>query len=84
MGQPGERDSQRGWIPSSPVIPELGFPVGTRGQMFSLDPRHPNSLAPGKRPRATLTPSLARLPDGRRVAFGTPAGTGRTSGLSSF
>ena len=63
-----------GWIPSSPVIPELGFPVGTRGQMFSLDPTHPNSLAPGKRPRATLTPSMARLPDGRRVAFGTPGG----------
>ena len=63
-----------GWISSSPVIPELGFPVGTRGQMFSLDPTHPNSLAPGKRPRATLTPSLARLPDGRRVAFGTPGG----------
>ena len=63
-----------GWIPSSPVIPELGFPVGTRGQMFSLDPTHPNSLAPGKRPRTTLTPSMARLADGRRVAFGTPGG----------
>ena len=63
-----------GWIPSSPVIPELGFPVGTRGQMFVLDPEHPNALAPGKRPRTTLTPSLAELPDGRRIAFGTPGG----------
>lgn len=63
-----------GWIPSSPVIPELGFPVGTRAQMFVLDPAHPNALAPGKRPRTTLTPSLARLPDGRRMAFGTPGG----------
>ncbi|MEE9282348.1 MAG: gamma-glutamyltransferase family protein [Myxococcota bacterium] len=63
-----------GWIPTSPVIPELGFPVGTRGQMFNLDPQHPNSLAPGKRPRSTLTPSLALLPDGRRLAFGTPGG----------
>jgi len=62
------------WIPSSPVIPELGFPIGTRAQMFSLDPRHPNALVPGKRPRTTLTPSLARLADGRMLAFGTPGG----------
>ncbi len=63
-----------GWIPSSPVIPALGFPVGTRGQMFVLDAEHPNALAPGKRPRTTLSPSLAELPDGRRLAFGTPGG----------
>lgn len=62
------------WIPSSPVIPELGFPIGTRAQMFVLDPEHPNALAPGKRPRTTLSPSLARLPDGRQMAFGTPGG----------
>ncbi len=63
-----------GWLQSSPAIPQLGFPVGTRGQMFVLDPAHPNALAPGKRPRTTLTPSLAELPDGRRIAFGTPGG----------
>jgi gamma-glutamyltranspeptidase/glutathione hydrolase len=63
-----------GWIPTSPVIPELGFPVGTRLQMAVLDPDHPNALAPGKRPRTTLSPSLALLPDGRRMAFGTPGG----------
>ncbi|MBM3531867.1 MAG: gamma-glutamyltransferase family protein [Alphaproteobacteria bacterium] len=63
-----------GWLPSSPVIPELGFPLGTRGQIFSLDPKHPNALAPGKRPRTTLTPSLA-LRDGKPyMAFGTPGG----------
>ncbi len=62
------------WIMSSPVIPELGFPIGTRAQMFALDARHPNVVAPGKRPRTTLTPSVALLPDGRRIAFGTPGG----------
>lgn len=62
------------WVPTSPVIPELGFPLGTRAQMFVLDPGHPNALAPGKRPRTTLSPSLALLPDGRRMAFGTPGG----------
>ena len=63
-----------GWLPSSPVIPDLGFPLGTRGQIFSLDPAHPNALAPGKRPRTTLTPSFA-LRDGKPyMAFGTPGG----------
>jgi gamma-glutamyltranspeptidase/glutathione hydrolase len=63
-----------GWILASPVVPELGFPVGTRAQMFVLDSGHPNALEPGKRPRTTLSPSLAQLPDGRRMAFGTPGG----------
>ncbi|MDQ4065798.1 MAG: gamma-glutamyltransferase family protein [Actinomycetota bacterium] len=63
-----------GWLQSSPVIPGLGFCLGTRAQMFWLDPSHPNSLQPGKRPRTTLTPSLA-LRDGEPyLAFGTPGG----------
>src|SRR5205823_3958697 len=42
--------------------------------MFYLDERHANALAPGKRPRTTLTPSLA-LRDGEPyLAFGTPGG----------
>jgi len=62
------------WIPSSPVIPALGFPLGTRAQVFSLCEGHPNALQPGKRPRTTLTPSLA-FRDGRPwLAFGTPGG----------
>jgi gamma-glutamyltranspeptidase/glutathione hydrolase len=63
-----------GWLQSSPVIPGLGFCLGTRAQMFTLTPGLPNSLAPGKRPRTTLTPSLA-LRDGEPyLAFGTPGG----------
>jgi gamma-glutamyltranspeptidase/glutathione hydrolase len=63
-----------GWLQSSPVIPELGFCMGTRGQMFWLRPGLPNSLAPGKRPRTTLSPSFA-LRDGKPwMAFGTPGG----------
>ena len=62
------------WIQSSPVVPGLGFPLGTRGQQFYLDPDHPNALAPGKRPRTTLSPSLV-LKDGRpHLVFGTPGG----------
>jgi gamma-glutamyltranspeptidase/glutathione hydrolase len=63
-----------GWLQSNPVVPELGFPLGTRLQMSWLEPGLPNSLAPGKRPRTTLSPSLA-LRDGEPVmAFGTPGG----------
>jgi gamma-glutamyltranspeptidase / glutathione hydrolase len=63
-----------GWLQSSPVIPGLGFCLGTRAQMFTLTPGLPATLAPGKRPRTTLTPSLA-LKDGEPyLAFGTPGG----------
>ncbi|MDI3417421.1 gamma-glutamyltransferase family protein [Streptomyces luteolus] len=63
-----------GWLQSNPVVPELGFPLGTRLQMAWLEPGLPNSLTPGRRPRTTLTPSLA-LRDGEPVlAFGTPGG----------
>jgi gamma-glutamyltranspeptidase/glutathione hydrolase len=63
-----------GWLQSSPVIPALGFPLGTRAQMFYLQDDRPNSLRPGARPRTTLTPSLA-LRDGRPwLSFGTPGG----------
>jgi gamma-glutamyltranspeptidase/glutathione hydrolase len=63
-----------GWIWSSPVIEGLGFPLGTRGQMFSLDESHPNSLAPGKRPRTTLSPTLVTVDNKPLMAFGTPGG----------
>jgi gamma-glutamyltranspeptidase / glutathione hydrolase len=63
-----------GWIPSSPVIDALGFPLGTRMQTFYLDERHPNALAPGKRPRTTLSPSLAMVKGEPYLAFGTPGG----------
>lgn len=63
-----------GWLQSNPVVPELGFPLGTRLQMAWLEEGLPNSLMPGRRPRTTLTPSLA-LKDGVPVmAFGTPGG----------
>jgi gamma-glutamyltranspeptidase/glutathione hydrolase len=62
------------WIPSSPVIDGLGFPLGTRVQTFYLDPRHPNALVPGKRPRTTLTPTLVLRNGMPCMVFGTPGG----------
>jgi gamma-glutamyltranspeptidase/glutathione hydrolase len=63
-----------GWLHSSPVIPDLGFCLGTRAQMFWLDEDHPAALVPGKRPRSTLTPTMA-LRDGEPyLAWGSPGG----------
>ena len=63
-----------GWLQSSPVIPDLGWPLGTRGQMFWLEEGLPASLAPGKRPRSTLSVGMA-LRDGKPyMSWGTPGG----------
>jgi gamma-glutamyltranspeptidase/glutathione hydrolase len=63
-----------GWLQSAPTVPELGFCLGTRAQMFWLEEGLPASLAPGRRPRTTLSPSLAVHEDGTVLAFGTPGG----------
>ncbi|MBO0832094.1 MAG: gamma-glutamyltransferase, partial [Actinobacteria bacterium] len=63
-----------GWLQSSPAIPGLGFCLGTRAQMFALTPGLANSIAPRRRPRTTLTPSLALRGGEPYLAFGTPGG----------
>lgn len=63
-----------GWLQSNPIVPSLGFPLGTRLQMAWLEPGLPNSLAPGRRPRTTLSPSLALRGGEPVMAFGTPGG----------
>jgi gamma-glutamyltranspeptidase / glutathione hydrolase len=63
-----------GWISSSPVIPGVGFPLGTRGQMFYLNSSRPNALEPRKRPRATLTPTLVTRDNEPLMAFGMRGG----------
>ena len=66
-----------GWLQSSPVIPELGFCLTTRAQMFWLDPRAPSALGPGRRPRTTLTPTLVMRDGAAHLALGTPGGDGQ-------
>lgn len=73
-----------GWIPASPVIEGLGFPLGTRGQMFYLNPDRPNALAGRKRPRATLTPTLVLRRGEPYMAFGTPGGDGQDQWTLQF
>jgi gamma-glutamyltranspeptidase / glutathione hydrolase len=62
-----------GWLHGSPIVPGLGFCLGTRAQMFWLEEGLPSSLEPRKRPRTTLSPTIARR-DGEMLAFGTPGG----------
>lgn len=73
-----------GWLGDSPVIEGLGFPLGTRGQMFYLNPDRPNALAPRKRPRATLTPSLVTRDGEPFMVFGTPGGDGQDQWTLQF
>ena len=63
-----------GWLQSSPIIPELGFCLNSRAQMFWLEEGVPASLAPGKRPRTTLSVNLAMKDDRPLMVFGTPGG----------
>ena len=73
-----------GWLQSSPTIPELGFCLGSRAQQFWLDESHPNALAPGKRPRTSLTPTMA-LRDGEPyLAWGSPGGDQQDQWTAQF
>jgi gamma-glutamyltranspeptidase/glutathione hydrolase len=58
----------------NPVIPGTGLSPSSRGAQSWADPRHPSSVAPGKRPRLTPNPALAVGSDGRLMPFGTPGG----------
>jgi gamma-glutamyltranspeptidase/glutathione hydrolase len=63
-----------GWLWGAPVVPDLGFCLGTRAQMFWLEEGLANSLEPGKRPRTTLSPTLVARDGEPYLALGTPGG----------
>lgn len=63
-----------GWLQSAPTIPELGFCLGSRMQMFWLEEGLASSLAPGRRPRTTLTPTLVLREGAPVMACGSPGG----------
>jgi gamma-glutamyltranspeptidase/glutathione hydrolase len=73
-----------GWLQSSPVIPEIGFCLGSRAQMFFLQEGHPAALGPGRRPRTTLSPTMA-LRDGEPyLAWGSPGGDQQDQWITQF
>ena len=69
------------WLPSV-IAGDTGIPLSERAQSFVLLPGHPNELAPGKRPRVTLTPTLVTMADGTPYAvLSTPGGDTQEQGL---
>ncbi|MDP3893108.1 gamma-glutamyltransferase family protein, partial [Nocardioides sp.] len=73
-----------GWLQSSPTIPDLGFCLGSRLQMFWLEEGLPSSLVPGARPRTTLTPTLVLAGDEPVLACGSPGGDQQDQWQSLF
>ena len=68
------------WIPAV-IAGDTGIPLSERAQQFVLTPGHPDQIAPHKRPRLTLTPSLA-LRDGKPwLVFSTPGGDSQDQNL---
>ncbi len=63
-----------GWLQSSPTIPALGWPLGSRAQMFWLEEGLASSLVPRTRPRTTLSPGLVLRGGEPWLAYGTPGG----------
>jgi gamma-glutamyltranspeptidase / glutathione hydrolase len=73
------------WIKSAEVIDALGFPLSSRMMTFYLAPaHHPNVVAPGKRPRTTLTPSLAFKGGKPWMTFGTMGGDNQGQWLLQY
>lgn len=65
------------------VVPGYGFILNNELTDFDVEAPHPNIPEPGKRPRSSIAPTIARAPDGSLLAFGSPGGsTIITTGLN--
>jgi gamma-glutamyltranspeptidase/glutathione hydrolase len=68
------------WLPSV-IAGDTGIPLTERAQSFLLVAGHPNVLAGGKRPRVTLSPTIAVNPAGTVIALSTPGGDNQDQAL---
>ena len=65
----------------SPVVHGLGLIPSPRGTQSRPDPNHPSGVGPGRRPRLTPNPALARSDDGTVVTFGAPGGDAQVQAM---
>ena len=68
------------WMPSV-IAGDTGIPLTQRAQQFLLIAGHPNELAPGKRPRITLSPTLVTQGGRALIALSTPGGDNQDQSL---
>lgn len=73
-----------GWLQHSPVIEGLGFSLNIRAQGFSLEANAASALGPGRRPRTTLSPTLALHAGEVQVACGSPGADNQEQWLLQF
>ena len=67
-----------------PVVPGTGLAISSRGSQSWAVPGHPSVLAPGKRPRLTPNPNIARAKGEWIMAFGSPGGDAQVPGNLQF
>ena len=65
---------------SGPVPDGLGFCIQDRGALFNLDPEHPNTLLPGKRPFHTIIPAMVTKEGKPVFSFGVMGGSMQPQG----
>jgi gamma-glutamyltranspeptidase/glutathione hydrolase len=68
------------WLPSV-IAGDTGIPLSTRLQSFVMTPGHANQLAPGKRPRVTLSPTLITKDGEFFMELSTPGGDNQDQAL---
>ena len=69
---------------STPLVPGLGFTMSSRGMQSWLDPRHPSSLEPGKRPRLTPNPGMVVKKGKFVMPYGTPGNDVQPQAMVQF
>ncbi len=68
---------------SGVMVGDTGLIWHNRGASFSLDPAHPNALAPGKRPFHTLNPGIYQREGRTRMVYGTQGADGQPQTLAA-